>query len=259
VDQSSRYLSPAETARALGLTVRALRVYEREGLLKPHRASSGWRAYGPDQIARLHQILALKRLGLPLARIGELLRGGALDLEGLLSLQEQQLLAQQAQVDGALRLVRAARVRLTQGEALGTEHLIQLIKVTTMSEFQWTDAHEALAREHFTPEQMAELKARKFNATDQQQASAAWTALIAEAERLRATLPPSAPEAMDLARRWQAEVAKFTGGDKALEQASAGMYRTAFQDPDRAPAMPFSPEVWTYVSEAARHARDQAA
>src|SRR4051812_44378644 len=66
-------LSPTETASRFGVSVKALRLYERRGLLTPLRSESGWRTYGPDQIARLHQILALKRLGLPLAGIAQLL------------------------------------------------------------------------------------------------------------------------------------------------------------------------------------------
>ena len=70
------HLSPTETATRFGVSIKALRLYESRGLLTPLRSEAGWRTYGPDQIARLHQILALKRLGLSLARIGQILAGG---------------------------------------------------------------------------------------------------------------------------------------------------------------------------------------
>ena len=65
----------AETAKRFGISIKALRLYERHGLLKPLRTPNGstgapWRVYGSDQIARLHQILAIKRLGLSLGQIG---------------------------------------------------------------------------------------------------------------------------------------------------------------------------------------------
>ena len=74
------HLSPAETAKRFGISIKALRLYEQHGLLQPLRTANGstgaaWRAYGLDQIARLHQILALKRLGLSLGQMGELLAG----------------------------------------------------------------------------------------------------------------------------------------------------------------------------------------
>src|ERR1051326_3674757 len=61
-----RFLSPSEVARRFGVSIKALRLYERRGLIKPLRSAAGWRAYGPGQIGRLHQILALKQLGLSL-------------------------------------------------------------------------------------------------------------------------------------------------------------------------------------------------
>ncbi len=63
-----RHLGPAETARFLGVTVKALRLYERHGLVRPVRTASEWRTYGPAELARLHQVLALKRLGLTAGR-----------------------------------------------------------------------------------------------------------------------------------------------------------------------------------------------
>src|SRR5450755_3903739 len=108
-----RHLSPAETAKRFGTSIKALRLYEQRGLLTPMRTSNGstgsaWRAYGPDQIARLHQILALKRLGLPLARIGKILAGRD-SLEPVLELQERMLARDSERVSKALALVRAAR------------------------------------------------------------------------------------------------------------------------------------------------------
>ena len=72
---SERFFSPGETARRLGVGVRALRLYERKGLVAPARTEAGWRVYGPGEIERLRQVLALKSLGLSLARITELLAG----------------------------------------------------------------------------------------------------------------------------------------------------------------------------------------
>ena len=70
---NQRFFSPAETARRLKVSTKALRLYEMLGLVRPVRTSAGWRTYGPDQMVRLHQVLALKHLGVPLRRVGELL------------------------------------------------------------------------------------------------------------------------------------------------------------------------------------------
>ena len=132
-----RHLSPAETAKRFGISIKALRLYEQRGLLAPLRTSNGstgsaWRVYGPDQIARLHQILALKRLGLPLARIGEILAGRD-SLDPVLELQEQVLARDSEQRFRALVLVRAARAKLASGQALSIDDLANLSKETVMN------------------------------------------------------------------------------------------------------------------------------
>ncbi len=129
----NRHFSPAEAARRLGVSVKALRVYEQHGFVKPLRSQADWRAYGPAEMARLHQVLALKRLGLSLARIGALLKDKASTLASVLALQEQVLAAEGARVEHALALVRAARNRLASGETLSIDDLATLTKETTMS------------------------------------------------------------------------------------------------------------------------------
>lgn len=74
---SARFLGPSDAARQLGVSAKALRIYEARGLLVPARTAAGWRAYGPDQLARAGQIAALRALGLSLPRIAEVLKGQA--------------------------------------------------------------------------------------------------------------------------------------------------------------------------------------
>src|SRR5579875_1210746 len=59
-------------ARASRLSPRALRLYDSLGLLKPAHVDemSGYRFYRPDQLERARLVAWLRRLGMPLARIG---------------------------------------------------------------------------------------------------------------------------------------------------------------------------------------------
>ena len=82
------WLTAAECAERIGLTVKALRLYEKRGLINPRRTGKNWRLYGVEDIARLNEILALKRLGLSLARITELLAGQATDVDRTLVMQQ---------------------------------------------------------------------------------------------------------------------------------------------------------------------------
>ncbi len=56
-------------AELAGVTVKALRHYDRLGLLRPVRNEAGYRLYQLADLARLQQIVALKSLGLPLKQI----------------------------------------------------------------------------------------------------------------------------------------------------------------------------------------------
>ena len=68
----SRTWCIGELAKETGLTVRALRHYEHEGLLIPsHRTEAGHRVYSSPDVARLYEILVLRRIGLGLAAIRE--------------------------------------------------------------------------------------------------------------------------------------------------------------------------------------------
>ena len=246
-----RHFSPTETAGRLGVTVKALRLYEQRGLVKPLRTQSDWRTYGPDQIARLHQIVALKRLGLPLARIGELLNGPRA-LDRVLDLQERVLARESVRVGHALEIVRRARARLASGEALSVDDLATLTKETTMtgkaSDAEMKAIFDPLAEKHFTPEERAALQGRSF---DQAEATRTWDALIEEAKALMAKGDPTSDAARDLARRWQAQVKLFTEGNPAMNQKVLGMWKEAMADPHAAPKLPLNPEIFAFVQKAA--------
>ena len=64
-----------EAAAAAGMTTKALRFYEQQGLLPPaQRCPNGYRDYPPETLARLEFIRRSKIAGLALAEIREILR-----------------------------------------------------------------------------------------------------------------------------------------------------------------------------------------
>src|SRR5437868_14925190 len=124
--REERHLSPAETARRLGLSQKALRLYERHGLLAPVRTQSGWRVSGEKEIARLHQILSLKSLGLALSKIAEILSREPVSLERILEAQEKALCEEHGRVNRELKGVRIGRAKLDAGHELSGDYLIEL-------------------------------------------------------------------------------------------------------------------------------------
>jgi PPM family protein phosphatase len=61
-------------AKASRLSIKALRLYDGLGLLRPARVDpvSGYRYYDPEQVERARLVLWLRRIGMPLAEIREL-------------------------------------------------------------------------------------------------------------------------------------------------------------------------------------------
>jgi DNA-binding transcriptional MerR regulator len=244
-----RHLSPTEAAKRFGTSVKALRLYEQRGLLTPGRTQNvrgdaGWRIYAPDQIARLHQILAMKHLGLSLARIGRIMRGTD-TLEPVLALQEQALSRETEKLSRALALVRAARARLAAGEALSIDDLAALTQETTMKSrlTHKTLFHPALAAhesKHFRPEEIEAISCRED--LDQEASISTWQTLIAELKTLAAAGDARSPAALDLGRRMQAQTRAFTRGDDKLASQIRGMVKDAMADPNTAAQLPFTPE-----------------
>ena len=152
-----RFFSPAETARRLNVSTKALRLYETFGLVQPLRTSKGWRTYGPDQMAQLHKVLALKSLGVPLKRVRELLCDQLTDLDAVLRLQEAAFRARIADDKRRLELLAVVRHRLASGEALSVDDLIQLTGDTVVG---IRKTHDAFALED---EALAAIRAAGFH------------------------------------------------------------------------------------------------
>jgi len=129
--EDEQWFGPGETARRLGVTTKALRVYEREGLVVPRRAQSRWRLYGPAQIARLHQIIVLRDLGLSLSAIKTLV-GRHSRLRDVLRLQRESLESQQGKIRRAIALIDTAQRRLDEGRDLSLDDLAILTKETVV-------------------------------------------------------------------------------------------------------------------------------
>lgn len=96
------------------VSVRMLRHYDKLDLLKPGHidAWTGYRYYTLDQLPRLHQILALRDLGLSLEQVGDLLDDPQTDERLYEMLQTKQQAIEQQLAEEQARLARvAARLR----------------------------------------------------------------------------------------------------------------------------------------------------
>lgn len=111
--KSALQLTAAEAARELGISAKALRLYERHGLLAPLRTAAGWRIYGPNEMARAGDIAALRRLDMSLSQIKHVLSGGGEGFKAVLERHQAGLERQLERIATTVQAVETARETLT--------------------------------------------------------------------------------------------------------------------------------------------------
>jgi len=110
----------SDFAQLSRVSPKALRLYDRMGLLKPMEVDSftGYRYYSATQLSRLNRILVFKELGFSLEQIGKLLSENvsAEEIRGMLRLKHSEI--QQRVQEDQIRLARV-EMRLNEIELEG--------------------------------------------------------------------------------------------------------------------------------------------
>ncbi|MCS6760640.1 MAG: MerR family transcriptional regulator [Candidatus Devosia symbiotica] len=119
---SNRNLKHADAARLLGVSGKALRLYENRGLVVPDRTAAGWWVYGPAVLARAAKIVALRGLRLSLAEIEWVLAGDGRGLQFAIE-------TNQCVLEARLQALIAAKIRDLPGTlAQGAEPELQVLQ-----------------------------------------------------------------------------------------------------------------------------------
>ncbi len=241
-------ISITEVCRRTGLSSRALRFYEARGLLTAQRTPAGLRCYGEAELARLHNITALKRAGFSLGAIGTLLDSRALDLPRIIETQLAVLAAQSAAITAASASLFAAQSALAAGRALDIETFCTLIKQgdQVMTE---QAAWKGVIDRYYTPEEQAHWAAKMAQApTDFDPASyqAKWADL---GSRIAADLPmdPTSTKARGYLAEWQRLLAPFNAvADTKMRTQTVSFYEKMDEwSGDHSPG--FTKAVWDFI------------
>jgi DNA-binding transcriptional MerR regulator len=120
-----------EFAGYLGVTAKALRHYERLGLLTPRRTAAGYRLYSDNDRTRLDQIVALKFLGISLREIRALLNRPEPALAEALRRQRARLQEKRQLLERAIRAAEDAEQTMEAG-ACGTALWKRIVEVIAM-------------------------------------------------------------------------------------------------------------------------------
>jgi DNA-binding transcriptional MerR regulator len=127
VSPSAPFLNPSAAARRLGVSTKALRLYEQYGLINPARTAAGWRAYGLAEMARAAEIVTLRTLGLSLSQVSRVLGDDPRCLEPALAAHQATLEGRIRQLAGTVEKVRDIRAALAQGHSPTASELLRLL------------------------------------------------------------------------------------------------------------------------------------
>ena len=234
-----------EFADLTGVTVRALHHYDRLGLLRPHRASSGYRLYGVRELERLEQIVALKFIGIPLKQIKVMLDCNGSGLAEALRSQRMVLEEKRQLLDRAIQAIGRAEQSFATGGRPDTAILKKIIEVIEMqNNNDWSE-------KYYSPEARAKIKARQTGWTPELQAKAQqdWLDLFHDVEAALGE-DPGSKKAQALGVRWKKLVGGFTGGDAEVTKGLNKMYadRPNWPGQMKESMAPFSnPKVWEFM------------
>jgi DNA-binding transcriptional MerR regulator len=190
-----------EFATMAGVTVRALRHYDRLGLLEPARSGSGQRLYADADLERLAQIVALKYVGLPLWQIKQVLERRA-PLAELLRVQREVLADRRAEIGRALDAID--RVTAAGGTS-DIPALRRLIEATS------APADVEVMKRYYSDDAWARWKSYY------ESLPSGVEELLAEIES-KLGVEPASEEGEMLLRRWHTRWMAMTGGDWAIHR-----------------------------------------
>lgn len=186
----------AKFARHAGVTVRALRHYDRLGLLKPKRTAAGYRLYTEADLTTLEQIVALKFIGIPLRQIAALQRTTREPLADVLQRQRRTLEAKRRLLSTAIDLVAEAERLVRAGSPGGVSIYRRIIEVIEMQHNSeaWMNRYKDLVEQK-------RLRLLSMSQGERDQMRQEWLDLFAEV-RLALDDDPAGPRGQALASRW---------------------------------------------------------
>ncbi|HAR44954.1 MAG: MerR family transcriptional regulator [Nitrospirae bacterium GWC2_57_13] len=124
VSRGQKLFMISVVAEMLGLHPQTLRIYEREGFVKPKRSEGNTRLYSEEDVEKLEMILRLTRdLGVNLAGV-----------EVILSMREKMDLMQQEMEQAMLELRRELAKEIQRREEVSKHPLVPVRRIRIMRE-----------------------------------------------------------------------------------------------------------------------------
>ena len=204
------YMTVGTVAKKMGVSVRTLQYYDREGILSPSSQSEGGRRlYSDKDVIQLHQILSMKHLGFSLDDIKNRLIPMDTPLEVAHALTEQAgLISRKIQtLSQSLEQIEALRTEVLQIQKVDFKKYADIIVNLQMkNEYYWLI-------KHFDDDTLDYLRSR-FDQDRGVTMMETFRRLQQEAVSLyREGIPPDSPKAQSFAKAYWDMISEFTGGD----------------------------------------------
>lgn len=194
-------------SRLSGVTTRALRWYDKIGLLTPSgRTEGNYRLYGPAEVDRLQDILYYRALGVELAQVKRILDDPSYNRLAVLRSHLAALEAERERVQGLINSVKETILTQERDEIMTDEKKFEAFKRGALEEYRKT--YEAESREQYGDVEVDAMLTRLQGVTQEQYAE--WESLGREIlEKLSAAVTagtdPAGEEGKELAalhQRW---------------------------------------------------------
>lgn len=242
-----------DVVRLTGLTERAIRLYEAQGLLKVPRTAAGQRLYGDDILRQLAVIRVLKRAGFKLSEIRKLMKA-AVPVGAIIDAQIESLKQASTSIAQSLSLLQALRRELADNPGAEAHILGRVAEIAEQCEpdAAWRDVFDRYFRKDRQVEWM-KMNQRLTEIVEPEEHNAAWLKLISDI-KARLPLDPRSPIARKLMARWNALMEPFNQVSTAQQKEEARAFWSRVGDWGPSVNHPMTSEVAEFV-RAAREAQ----
>ena len=227
-----------EFAKLTDVTIRALRHYEKTGLLVPSRdPDNGYRRYTKNDMVLLEAILALKLVGFELSQIAELMRSNQSHSYLNLKNQKNALLRKIEELQHIVKIIERTSDQGTVDEIKLTD-LIKLIKEMKMEKANvgwYLNQSKESIKEFGT--------GYPSNTQEKIYLQEKWKWLICKAEELKIEF--SDEKFKELAKEWLDILYKCIGNNKEAVNGLLNLYSTMREWP--AEKQLFDPELGAFI------------
>lgn len=207
------YMTVGEAAKKMGVTVRTLQYYDKEGLLSPSSESEGGRRlYTDKDVIKLYQILSLKHLGFSLDDIKNRLISldTPTDVASALTEQATAIREKIENLSASLKEIETLKVEVLQMQSVDFKKYADIIVNLQMkNEFYWLIKHfDDKTLEHFRSH---------FDKDTGMEMMETITRLLDEAIKLQKDgVSPESEKGQSLAKEFWKMLMEFTGGDISI-------------------------------------------